>query len=234
MQVRSARPSHTRTCVWGPRVLLLSGFATFLVACSDLPSKSDVLEIVRHEVKEDAQCTIPVTVLSSFKAQYTTKSICIAKEGGPPADTAMACLDAFAAAGLTKRRPASYMAEWPDEISGAGFDSVSPYDRRARNLVFRGCVELTPGLREGQFGCGEAKADSIVSMKKTDDTHAVVRYARAITPNAQLAAIEAACGAATRPAPEGTITIAKTPDKKWVMATSAAPFASASSTASPP
>ena len=204
---------------WRPRPLLLGAF---LGGCSDLPSKSDALELVRREVKEEATCTLPVATLSRFKAEYTTKAICVPKDGEAKAnDAALACLEALAGAGATQRMPGGYMAEWPDEIAGATFDSVSPYERRARDLVFKGCFAMAD-LREGRFRCGEAKADKVVRVSRQGERQAVVRYAREITLDGRLAAIEAACGGVTKPAPEGSATLEKT-DKEWGVVREPAP-----------
>ena len=108
-----------------------------------------------------------------------------------------------------------YMAEWPDELSGGGFDAIPPYDRRARMLIFKGCVKMVDDLRAGQFRCGEAKADKIIRISKKDDNHAAVEYSRVITLDPQLATVDAACGAVTRPGPDATATFEKTADKQW-------------------
>lgn len=208
----------------------MTSLAVAATGCSDLPSKSDALDIVERSVQEEATCTLPIAMLSRLKMQHATKGICVSREGGVPMDEAWTCLEALAASGATKRMPDAYMTEWPDEVSGASFDTVSPYERRARSLLFKGCVEMTPGLREGQFRCGEARAEKVVRVTKQDESHAVVRYSRAIKLDPKLAAIDAACGAVTRPAPEGSLTIARTPDKKW----SGASDAGSSETAAAP
>ena len=179
-------------------------------------------------MNEDATCTLPIALLARLKMQHASKAICVPREGGAPMDEAWDCLQALVASGATNRMPGGYMADWPDEVSAAGFDAVSPYDRRARDLVFKGCVEMTPGLREGQFRCGEARAEKVVRMTKDGDGRATVRYARAITLAPQLAAIDAACGTVTRPPPEGTVAIAMTEPKKWGLAPEA-PAATAAS-----
>jgi hypothetical protein len=211
------------------KTAVLVAITAALLACSDAPSKSDALEAIQRDVKEEAGCTLPISLLSRLKMQHSTKAVCVARDGGAPNDSAMACLDALVAAGATKRMPGSYMAEWPDEISGAGFDSVSPYERRARELVFRGCVEMVGALRDGQFRCGQARADKIVRITKKDETHALVRYARALTLDPQLAAIDAACGAVSRPAAEETVVFEKT-DKHWAIS-SESPSATGSTSA---
>ncbi|MBX3213577.1 MAG: hypothetical protein KF850_16175 [Labilithrix sp.] len=204
-----------------PLAVLLTMTASLVSACSDLPSKDAALLLVKQEIKEEATCTLPISLLSRLKMQHASKAVCVAREGGPDADGAVACLDALATAGATKRMGDAYMAEWPDEVSAAGFDTVSPYERRSRNALFKGCVEMTDGLREGQFRCGEARADKIVRVTKKDESRALVRYSRAVTLDPQLAAIDAACGPATRPAPEGSLTLERTAEKKWIVATDA-------------
>src|SRR5262249_51744689 len=145
------------------------------------------------------------------------------REDGPPTDSAMACLDALVSMGVTRRMEGGYMAEWPDEVGGAGFDAVSPYDRKARALLFKGCVEMTPGIREGQFRCGEAVAEKVLRVTKTSDDHASVRYARAVKLDPKLAELDALCGGITRPAPEGTVTLARGADAKWALSDDSAP-----------
>ncbi|MBX3205883.1 MAG: hypothetical protein KF764_12490 [Labilithrix sp.] len=214
-----------------PLVVSLALTATFIAGCSDLPSKDAALALVKQEITEEATCTLPISLLSRLKMQHSSKAVCVSREGGPPMDEALACLDALAAAGATKRMTGAYMAEWPDEVNGAGFDTVSPYERRARSTLFKGCVEMSDGLREGQFRCGEARADKVVRLTKKDQGQAVVRYSRAITLDPTLGAIDAACGAVTRPAPEGSLTLEKTAEKKWVAASGAEPAPAESSSA---
>ena len=207
----------------------MTALALAATGCSDLPSKSDALAIVKQSVQEDATCTLPIAMLSRLKMQHASKAICVPREGGAPSDEAWACLEALEASGATSRMPSGYMAEWPDELSGSSFDAVSPYERKARALIFKGCVEMTPGLREGSFRCGEANAEKIVRLTKQDESHALVRYARKITLDAKLSAIDAACGSVTRPPPEGTIVIERTSDAKWIhSASEPAPSGSAS------
>jgi hypothetical protein len=198
-----------------PRYLVIAaGIAIVTAACGDLPSKGDALKIVRSEVKEEANCTLPISLLSRLKMQHSSKAVCVPREGGAPMDEAMKCLDALVAAGTTKQMPADYMAGWPDELEGPGADSISPYERRARNLLFKGCVEMTGDLREGRFRCGEASAEKVLRVTKKTETTATVRYARAIKLDPTAASIEAACGQLTLPAPEGNVTLEKT-DKRW-------------------
>lgn len=203
------------------RTLSLFALAGVLVACSDLPAKDEALATVQREVKEDATCTLPIKLLPTLKMQHSTKAVCVPRENEPSEkkqyDDAMKCLDALVSAGITKNMPPGYMADWPDEVSGAGFDSISPYERRARTLIFKGCVAMVDDLRAGQFRCGEAKADKVVRVSKVDPTHATVRYSRQLTIDPRLAGIEAACGAVTRPGPEATANFVKT-EKKWGIA----------------
>jgi hypothetical protein len=209
-----------------------AAIAVLVAGCSDLPSKNDALEIIQHEIKEEASCTLPIPLLGRLKMQHTTHALCAPREGSPTPDAAVMCLDALVAAGVTKRMPGGYMAEWPDEVSAAGFDSVSPYDRRARELVFKGCFEMTNDLRDGRFRCGQARADHVIKVTKKEEKRALVRYARAITLDPHLAAIDAACGATTRPAPEATITLEKT-ENRWALASGGEGRAPASSASTP-
>lgn len=201
------------------RTLSIAAVGILLVACSDAPSKPDALRMVQRDVKEDATCTLPINVMPLFKMQHTTKAVCVPREVDPAGkktfDDTMACLDALVAAGITQHMPADYMSEWPDEVSSAGFDSVGPYERRARNLMFKGCVAMGAGLRNGQFKCGEAKADKALRMTKTDATHAQFRYSRTIELDKNLPAIDKACGSVTRPGPDATATFEKSADGKW-------------------
>lgn len=208
-----------------------------LVACSDVPSKADALVMVQQNVKEEATCTLPINLLPLLKMQHSTKAVCVPREQDPAGkktfDDAMACLSTLVAAGVTTPMSPDYMVDWPDELSGTGFDSVSPYERRARNSLFKGCVAMGEGLRNGQFRCGHAKADKVIRVTKTDDTHAEVRYARALTLDDSLAQIDKACGAVTRPGPEATATLEKSADKKWnVLPEGATPTPAGSSSSS--
>lgn len=214
------------------RLLSFAFVGLVLVACNDVPSKKDALAMVQSDVKEDATCTLPITLLPLLKMQHTTKAVCVPRETNPAGkatlDNAMGCLNALVAAGVTQTMPDAYMAEWPDEVSGAGFDAISPYDRSARTLVFKGCVKMVDDLRAGQFRCGQAKADKIIHEAKKDDTHASVEYSRVITLNPALAQIDAACGAVTRPGPDATAVFEKSADKQWHVLPDGVPAASPS------
>lgn len=190
-----------------------------LAACGGVPSKGEALEVLQHDQKEDASCTLPIEMIAKLKMQHVTKSVCVPMaalgEAPGPMNAQMACLDALVAAGATKRMPQSYMLEWPDETMAAGFDRVPAYERKPRELVFRGCVEMG-ALREGRFTCGEAKADHVVRVTKKGEKQALVRYGREITLDPALAKIEAACGAVSRPPPESSVTM-ESVDKKWTI-----------------
>lgn len=209
------------------RILSVAFVGLILVACNDVPAKKDALAKIQSDVKEDVTCTLPIAIMPLLKMQHTTKAVCVPHETDPAGkktlDDAMACLDALVTAGVTQQMPALYMSEWPDEVSGAAFDAISPYDRRARTLVFKGCVKMVGDLRAGQFRCGTAKADKIVHEAKKDDTHATVEYSRVITLIPELAQIDAACGAVTRPGPDATATFEKTADKQWRVVPDGAP-----------
>lgn len=205
-----------------------------LVACSDVPNKEDALAMVQRDVKEDVTCTLPINLMPLFKMQHVTKAVCVPREQDPAGkktfDDVMTCLNALVSAGYTKSMPADYMAEWPDEVSTVKFDAVPAGERRARNSLFKGCVAMGDGLRNGQFACGQGKADHVIRVQKTDDTHAQIRYARTLTLDEKLAAVDKACGAVTRPGPEATANIQKSADKQWsIVAEGATPAAPSSS-----
>lgn len=193
-----------------------------LLACSDVPNKEDALAMVQNNVKEDVTCTLPINLMPLFKMQHVTKAVCVPREQDPAGkktfDDVMTCLNALVSAGYTKSMPLDYMTEWPDEVSNMKFDALPAGERRARNSLFKGCVAMGDGLRNGQFACGQAKAEHVIRVQKTDDTHAQIRYARTLTLDDKLAAIDKACGAVSRPGPEATATIVKAADKSWSIA----------------
>jgi hypothetical protein len=190
-----------------------------LGACSDAPGKDDALAMVQRDVKEEATCTLPINLMPLFKMQHATKAVCVPREQDPAGkktfDDVMTCLNALVAAGVTKTMPGDYMSEWPDEVSTMTFAAVPAGERRARNSLFKGCVAMGEGLRNGQFRCGEAKAEHVIRVSKTDDTHAQIRYARTLTLDPWLETVDKACGAVSRPGPEATALIEKSADKKW-------------------
>jgi hypothetical protein len=201
------------------RLFACAAVGFVLVACSDVPNKEDALAMVQRDVKEEATCTLPITIMPLFKMQHTTKAVCVPREQDPAGkktfDDVMTCLNALVSAGVTKTMPGDYMTEWPDEVSTMTFDSVPAGERRARNSLFKGCVAMGEGLRNGQFRCGQAKAEHVIRVTKSDDTHAQIRYARTVTLDAWLETIDKACGVVTRPGPEATANIQKAADKTW-------------------
>lgn len=198
----------------GSSLAALSSFGLVLVACGNGPSKSQALEIIQSSVKEEGSCTLPLDMLTQLKVQHSTKAMCVPREG---ADKARACVDALVAAGITHKMPESYMLTWPDEVSGASLSDLPAYERRARNLTYSTCVELTGGLREGRFTCADVRAEKVLRVTSLDATHADVEYRREVSPRPSLAAIDAACGAVTRPPGESTVPFVKD-GAKWSLA----------------
>jgi hypothetical protein len=192
--------------------------AVVLVGCGSGPSKSQAIEAIQGGVKEDGSCTLPVDILSHVKMQHSTKGICVAKEG---ATKARACIDALVAAGITQRMPDAYMLTWPDEVATASLSDIPAYERRARNLVYGTCVELSGDLREGRFPCADVHAEKVLKVTGVDDTHADVRYEREIKLRPTLTAIDAACGTVTRPPGESTVGFVKGASG-WTLASAAA------------
>ncbi len=187
------------------RAALLPVFVlVFLAACTSAPSKEEALLQIQTSVKEDGSCTLPLDIVSKLKVQYVSKGICIAKEEAK----AKTCIDALVKVGITHKMPDEYMVAWPDEMSGVSLNDVSAYDRKARNLIFSTCVELTGNLRVGLFTCAEARAEKVLKVT-SDGKTASVRYEREIGMRPSLAAIEAACGKVTPPPAESTATFVK-------------------------
>lgn len=195
--------------------------AALLTACGSGPSKTQALDAIQSGVKEDGSCTLPLDVLAQVKVQHTTKALCVPKEGAPKA---RACIDALVTAGVTHAMPDAYMLAWPDEVSGASLSDVPAYERRARNLVFGTCVELVGDLRAGRFTCSDVQASKILRVSTSDATHADVRYEREIKLRPSLPAIEAACGAVTRPPGETQVAFVKNA-AGWELATGASGLA---------
>lgn len=176
-----------------------------LAACSG-PSKAEALDAIRAGVTEDGSCTLPLDVMKQLKMQYSSRGMCVPKEG---ASRAGACVEALAGAGFTTKLDASYMLGWPDEVAGASLRDVPAYDRRARSQLFESCYAMTDALREGRFVCAEVKADKVTRITKRDDTHVDAKYARAMTFAPSLAVIEKACGEVARPPAEGSTPLAR-------------------------
>lgn len=185
-----------------------------LASCGSGPSKSQAFEAIQANVKEDATCTLPVGMLTQLKMQHTSKGVCVPKEGAPAAKP---CIDALVKANITRRMSEAYMLAWPDEVSATSLSSVPAYDRRARDITYSTCVELVPGLREGRFTCADVRAEKVLKVTATDDTHADVTYERAIALRPTLVAIEAACGQITRPPGDSTVKFVKGA-KGWELA----------------
>lgn len=193
----SSRISRGAALAW----LLVAGSA-----CSSGPSKQQALEAIQGGVKEDGSCTLPLDILSQIKVQHATKAVCVPREG---AAKARACIDALVAAGITRPMSESYMLTWPDEVTGVSLNDIPAYERRARNLSYGTCVELTGDLRAGRFTCAGVRARKVLKITTTDATHADVRYERELEPKAALPAIDAACGTVTRPPGEAQVGFVK-------------------------
>ncbi len=164
--------------------------------CGFGPSKGQALEAIQREIKEDANCMLPLDVFSRVKVQHTTKAVCVLKAA--PAK-ARACFDALVAAGVTRAMPESYLLAWPDEVAGASLSDLPAYDRRARNVTYSACFELASDLRAGRFSCADVRAAKVVSVSEQGEAKADVRYEREVLMHASLAAIDGACGEVTRP-----------------------------------
>jgi hypothetical protein len=208
----SSSSSRLRDMMVGATLVLAAPI--ILVGCSKGPSKTQAFESIQSGVKEDGSCTLPVDILSRVKMQYSTKGICVPKEG---AEKAKACIDALVAAGATKRMPDAYMLAWPDEVATASLSDIPAYERRARNLVYGECVELAGNLRDGRFPCADVQAEKVLRVTALDDTHADVAYERKLTLKPELAAIDKACGTVTRPPGESTVAFVKT-EGTWGLA----------------
>jgi hypothetical protein len=198
-------------------VLAAVGIGMILLGCGSGPSKTQALEAIQSGIKEEGSCILPLDMMHHVKMQHVTKGICVPKEG---ADKAHGCIDALVAAGVTHRMPDTYMLAWPDDVATATLADVPAYERRPRNLVFSTCVELVGELREGRFTCADARAAKIAKITTTDDTHAEVRYDREVNMRPTLAAIDAACGAVTRPPGDSTVKLVKG-SSGWALASAA-------------
>jgi hypothetical protein len=188
--------------------------AAVLIGCGSGPSKTQALEAIQSGIKEEGSCTLPVDILSHVKMQHATKGICVAKEGETKA---RACIDALVAAGVTHRMPDAYMLAWPDEVSTASLSDIPAYERRPRSLVYGVCVELVNELRDGRFTCADVRAEKVLKVTASDETHADVRYQREVALRPALTAIDAACGTVTRPPGEATVPFVKS-STGWALA----------------
>ena len=200
------------------RLLVGALVGALLVGCSSGPSKSAAYDAIQASgVREDGSCTLPVEMLTTIKVQHATKAMCVPREG---AEKARACVEALVTAGITRKMPETYMLTWPDEVSGASLSDVPAYDRRARNLTYITCVELVGDMRDGRFPCADVHADKVLKVTTIDPTHADVRYERDVKLKPTLPAIDAACGAVTRPPGEATVAFVKGASG-WVLASAA-------------
>ena len=198
-------------------IVACSALTLVFLGCGSGPSRAQALEVIQSGVREEGSCTLPVAMLRGFKMQHATKGICVPKEGGPELK---ACIDALVAANITRRMPDAYMVAWPDDVSGASFQDIPAYDRRPRNLVYSTCVELAGELRGGRFTCADAKVEKVLQVTARGPAHADVLYAREIVVRPTLAAIDAACGAVSRPPADATVSLAKG-EKGWALASGA-------------
>jgi hypothetical protein len=187
-------------------VMLLSSLV--LASCTGGPSKSEALDIIQKEIKEDAPCTLPLDVIQQLKMQYTTKAACVPNEAS---EKTRACIDALVTASITQPKPQAYMVDWEDSATMSNV-----YDRHARNIIFRTCVELGE-LRDGRFGCAQSKPERVLKVKPTGDTTADVYYERELAFRPSLANIEKACGTVTRPPAEVIVQFTKA-SGKWSLA----------------
>ena len=176
--------------------------------CGSGPSKSEALHAITQGASPDALCTLPIEVLSSTKMQYATKAVCVPKDLAAT-ERIKGCMEALAAANLTRPMPASYMREWPDDVAARSLSDLPAYERRARELVYVGCWSIDDHLREGQFVCAKATPESVASVTKIDEAHADVKYTQALAPIEALSAIDRACAGVTRPPSDVTVRLEK-------------------------
>ncbi|HEY8076834.1 MAG TPA: hypothetical protein VIF62_22060 [Labilithrix sp.] len=189
--------------------LFVCGSATLLVvACGSGPSKSDAMEIIKRDVKDDVPCTLPLDVIQQLKMQYASKGACVPNEASQKTRD---CIDSLVANSITQSKSQAYMVDWEDSASMANV-----YDRHGRNIIFRTCVEMGD-LRDGRFACATAKPDHVVRVKESGPDKAEVFYDRELAFRPSLAAIEKACGGVTRPPQEGVVSLIKV-SGKWQLA----------------
>lgn len=161
-----------------------------------------------QNIKEEAACTLPLDVIQQLKMQYTSKAACVPNEAS---DKTRACIDALVTASIATPKPQSYMVDWEDSATMSNV-----YDRHARNIIFRTCVEMGE-LRDGRFACAQSKPEKILRVKPTGDVSADVFYERELSFRPSLANIEKACGAVTRPPGEVVVQFVKN-GGKWALA----------------
>ncbi len=189
---------------------LVCGCAALLVAaCGTGPSKSEAFEIIKRDVKDDAACTLPLDVIQQLKMQYSSKGTCVPNEASQKTRD---CIDSLVANSITQTKSQAYMVDWEDSASMSNV-----YDRHARNIIFRTCVEMGE-LRDGRFPCATSKPDHVVRVKELGPDKADVYYDRELSFRPSLAAIEKACGGVTRPPQEGVVSLIKASGGKWQLA----------------
>ena len=192
--------------------------ASALLACGSGPSKREAMEAVGRDTTTDAVCTLPIDILSQVRMQHATNGMCVAKDEATTPKVRK-CFDALVAAHVTQLKPAAYMREWPDDVAARSLSDVPAYERKSRDLVYATCWELSdPRLRQGQFVCAKSTNDKLLDMTKIDEAHVDVKLSQKITPNDDLAAIDAACGGnITKPPSDVTVRIEKT-SAGWALA----------------
>jgi hypothetical protein len=181
--------------------------SALVAACGSGPSKSNALDVIQKDLKGEATCTLPLEVIQQLKMQYSTKGACVPNEAS---DKTRGCIDALVATSITTTKSQAYMVDWEDSASMANI-----YDRHARNIIFRTCVEMGD-LRDGRFPCAQQRAERVIRVKENGDTKADVFYERELSFRPSLTTIEKACGAVTRPAGEVSVPFVKV-EGKWAL-----------------
>jgi hypothetical protein len=179
-----------------------------LPACGTNPSKSEAFEIIKRDVRNDAACQLPLDVVQQLKMQYSTKGACVPNEAS---EKTRGCIDALVANSITQTKSQAYMVDWEDSASMANV-----YDRHARNIIFRTCVEMGD-LRDGRFPCAQSRPDHVVRVKEIPPEKADVFYDRELSFRPSLEGIEKACAGVQRPPQEGVVSLVKT-GGKWGIA----------------
>ena len=189
-------------------MLACGAVCALVAACGTGPSKSEALEIIKRDVKDDALCTLPLDIVQQLKQQYSSKGTCVPNEASQKTRD---CIDALVANSITQTKSQAYMVDWEDSATMSNV-----YDRHARNIIFRTCVEMGE-LRSGSFACAQSKPDHVVRVKEKGPDSADVYYERELSFRPSLDAIDKACGGVTRPPKEGVVTMMKS-SGKWVLA----------------
>ncbi len=190
------------------RVLAGACVCALLAACGTSPSKSQALEIIQRDLKDDASCTLPLDVIQQLKQQYSSKGTCVPNEASQKTRD---CIDSLVANSITQTKSQAYMVDYEDSASMANV-----YDRHARNIIFRTCVEMGD-LREGRFPCAQSKPERVVRVKPSpDNAKAEVFYERELSFRPSLATIEKACPGVTKPPAEASVSFVKA-EGKWAI-----------------